>query len=40
MKNTLFKNFKKSYDCGFVFTEIVQDEEIGDAWLWELSPAK
>ena len=21
---------------GFVFTEIVQDEEIGDAWLWEL----
>lgn len=21
---------------GFVFTEIVQDEEIGDAWLWTL----
>jgi [ribosomal protein S5]-alanine N-acetyltransferase len=23
---------------GFIFTQIVQDEEIGDAWLWELSP--
>ena len=22
----------------FVFTEIVQDEEIGDAWLWTLKP--
>lgn len=22
----------------FVFTEIVQDEEIGDAWLWVLKP--
>jgi len=22
----------------FVFTEIVQDEEIGDAWLWTLLP--
>jgi len=21
---------------GFIFTEIVQDEEIGDAWLWTL----
>lgn len=23
---------------GFVFKELVQDHEIGDAWLWELSP--
>jgi RimJ/RimL family protein N-acetyltransferase len=22
----------------FVFTEVVQDEEIGDAWLWTLKP--
>ncbi len=22
----------------FIFTEIVQDEEIGDAWLWTLKP--
>ena len=22
----------------FIFTEIVQDEEIGDAWLWTLNP--
>ena len=22
----------------FVFTNIVQDDEIGDAWLWELKP--
>ena len=22
----------------FIFTEIVQDEEIGDAWLWTLQP--
>ncbi|OYU95366.1 MAG: hypothetical protein CFE21_09450 [Bacteroidetes bacterium B1(2017)] len=22
----------------FVFSEIVQDEEIGDAWLWKLQP--
>ncbi|MDF2455111.1 MAG: family N-acetyltransferase [Cytophagaceae bacterium] len=25
---------------GFVFTEIVQDEEIGDSWLWMLEPAR
>jgi RimJ/RimL family protein N-acetyltransferase len=24
---------------GFVFTEVVQDEEIGDAWLWTLKPS-
>ena len=24
----------------FVFTEIVQDEEIGDAWLWTLKPGE
>lgn len=22
----------------FIFTEVVQDEEIGDAWLWTLKP--
>lgn len=25
---------------GFTFTEIVQDEEIGDAWLWTLESKK
>jgi len=25
---------------GFTFTEIVQDEEIGDAWLWTLKSQK
>ena len=24
----------------FIFTEIVQDHEIGDAWLWTLKPAE
>ena len=24
----------------FIFTEIVQDEEIGDAWLWTLRPGE
>lgn len=24
----------------FVFTEVVQDEEIGDAWLWTLQPVE
>jgi [ribosomal protein S5]-alanine N-acetyltransferase len=25
---------------GFQFTEVVQDHEIGDAWLWTLAPGK
>jgi RimJ/RimL family protein N-acetyltransferase len=24
---------------GFIYRKIVQDHEIGDAWLWELSPS-
>jgi len=24
---------------GFVYQKVVQDHEIGDAWLWELSPS-
>jgi ribosomal-protein-alanine N-acetyltransferase len=24
----------------FIFTEVVQDEEIGDAWLWTLAPVE
>lgn len=27
------------HGLGFARTEMVQDEEVGDAWLWELPPA-
>jgi RimJ/RimL family protein N-acetyltransferase len=33
-KNSSTKVLEKS---GFVFSEVVQDEEIGSAWLWVLS---